>query len=353
MKILLLYNELKNTCGVSKHLMYMLEGFRKENNFEFYIICGGGDAVERYYGLCKEVIVFPEILHVNRSIKNFLSSTLKIYKFVKLKKINIIHSHYHYVSNIAEIVRKISDVKTVQTIHGLIPPKGLFNHFPSKNLIAVNENIIDYLNIEIKVSKKKIYLIRSGISINDDQVLKNSEKLKIIAASRMVEGKGVDLYIRAVANLPKELKSKCEFYFAGKGILESELLVLNHEMKAGILFLGDVIGLTETLWETHIFVFPSKLDEGFPIILIEAGLTNNLVISSNISAIRKLFKVGIDIITFEIGNLDDLKNKLRFSIENYSNLNSVRKNYTSIVKNEFDLTTMVSNLSSFYEEITN
>jgi len=80
-KILILTNQLLTTCGVSKHILYFLTEAKKQNEFEFTLLCAGGDAVNKYRNLCREVVVIDFIKHENRTFYNFVKSVLFLIKF--------------------------------------------------------------------------------------------------------------------------------------------------------------------------------------------------------------------------------------------------------------------------------
>ena len=111
MKILFLINELLIVCGVSKHFYHLLSGLKEiypEN--DYFVICGGGDVIEKFERLDVQIIINENIKHETRSLKGYFQGIYDIQKFVRENKINIIHSHHHYAASIAE---KVTDRKSV------------------------------------------------------------------------------------------------------------------------------------------------------------------------------------------------------------------------------------------------
>ena len=57
MKVLFLINQLLNTCGVTTHFYYLLNGLREESELDIYVICGGGNNMEKFKQLGVKLIV--------------------------------------------------------------------------------------------------------------------------------------------------------------------------------------------------------------------------------------------------------------------------------------------------------
>ena len=132
MKILFLVNQLLKVCGVSKHFYHLLSGFKEfypEN--DYFVMCGGGDAIEKFERLGIKIIVDENIKHETRSLSGYLKGIYDIYKFAKFNKIDIIHSHHHYATSMAHNAAKFLKSKTVFTNHGILPEVGSLNHFSS------------------------------------------------------------------------------------------------------------------------------------------------------------------------------------------------------------------------------
>lgn len=350
LKILIITNELLTTCGVSKHLLYFLSEAKKRDDVEFTILCGGGDAIDVYKDLCKEVFVNPAVKHENRSAANFIKAFLSLFKLVSRNKYQIIHSHNHYADNIAKSVSYFVKVKTIQTVHGIIDPIGRLNHYPSKYFIAVNEHVYDYLTKQKNKSAKNVKLIRSGIPVPTNSMKTINQKLKIISAGRLIPEKGFDIFIQAISKLKKDTFDKAEFLIAGKGDYESELKKLAEELNVNINFIGEVKDLNTQLMLTHIFV-TATLSEGFPMTIIEAALNKDLILSSNFLGYDSILKDKVNALIFNVNDSNDLANKLDFAIENFKEMNEIIERGYQDARNEFSLDKMINETILFCKEI--
>jgi len=351
MKILIITNELLITCGVSKHLLYFLTEVKKKDGFEFTILCGGGDAVDDYKKFCKEVIVHPEIKHEKRSIYGFIKIILFLFKLNFKNKYDIFHSHNHYAANIAKVVANISKIKTVQSIHEIIEPIGRLNHYPAEYFIVVNEHIYNFLINHYDKQPQYIKIIRSGIPSPTHLIKPITEKLKVISAGRLIPEKGFSTFIEAVSKINREIQNNVEFMIAGKGEYKYELMKHAEKFNSRIIFLGEIKDLISYLRVTHIFVLASRA-EGFPISLIEAALTRNLIISSNFIGYNSILKDEINSLIFNIDSSDELSAKLEYAIKNYLDLKPIIERSYNDALVEFNIDKMVNSTIKLYKDIS-
>jgi hypothetical protein len=130
------------------------------------MISGGGDAEDKFEKSGAKIMMSEKFNHQNRSVKNFLGSVRYLNQFIKKNKIQLVHSHSHYAANIASYARKISPVRTIQTIHGIFPDGGKLKHFNSQYYIAVNDHIKENL-LQIKITDPEtIFLIYNGVDFS-------------------------------------------------------------------------------------------------------------------------------------------------------------------------------------------
>ncbi len=240
------------------------------------------------------------------------------------------------MANVAKTASAFSKIKTIQTIHGIIPEIGILPHFKSDYYISVNEHIIEYLKNKNKINISKVSLIRSGVEVYTRDSIIVESPLKILAASRLVEEKGLDVYIKAIALLPESYRKNNDFYLAGAGDLEKELNSLNESLNQPVKFLGELTDLHKHLMENHIFVFPSKSDaEGFPMVVVEAGLASNLVISTNFRGYESILKNGSNSIIFDCGDEANLANVLKNAIDRFDDYTQLRQQIRLDCKEKF------------------
>ncbi len=349
MKILFLVNELLQVCGISKHLYYLVDGLQKYYpNNEYYIITGGGNAIQKFQSLGVPVLVNENLKHQTRSITGYLKGIKELYGFVKKNEINIIHSHHHYSSSIASKVSKITLAQTVFTNHGILPKKGLLNHYNGDYIIAVNDKIKTEVS---HLSNKQIHLIRTGIPGTSSINRHINKRLKIISGGRIEAEKGFDIFIRAVKQMPLQARKKADFYIAGSGSLEEKIKQLDNDLNTNISFLGAVADFQQLLTTTDIFVMPTVADyEGLPTVLIEAALSENLIISSDFFGYSDVLSFK-DALIFQKGNVTELTEKLVDAIKNFEEYNYFIKNMKIKAENMFSQHKMVNHTYNLYQKV--
>ncbi len=352
MNILLIVNELRYTCGVTNHILHLSRGLTESGKVNLWIISGGGEGAERFKDINVNIITDKRFFHKGRSFTGYVSSITFLAKFIRKNKIDVVHSHNHYAANIASRAAKISKVKTVQTNHGILQSKGRLKHFNATRYIVINEHIHDYL-VNNKIARQSdISLIRCGVPADSSPTQKKNGPIKVIAASRFKFGKGLDIFINAVAGLDSNVREKAEFFIAGEGELEHTLKELNSKTKAGIKFLGSVKDIYSILRETHIMVHPSRSkSEGFPAIITEAGACNNLVISSNFNGAKNVIAVD-EGLYFDVEDINGLTQKLTDAINNYNDYRKYSLKFYNKVIDWFKTDTMISKHLNLYNELS-
>ncbi|MCX7877441.1 MAG: glycosyltransferase [Ignavibacteria bacterium] len=353
MKILYLANELRYTCGVTNHLLHLTQGISSLEGYEVYVICGGGNGLNRFDNLKVNIMADERFLHEKRNIRNFISAVFFLINFIKKENIQIVHSHYHYGANIASLASKFSYVHTVQTNHGIIRTKGLLKHFNADKYVAINEHILDYLTDNMIAEKNNIYFIRCGIPVIYELQPKPEGKLKFLVASRLVKEKGVDIFIKAAGRLDKTIRKHAEFLIAGEGPEEDVLKRMSYEYGADVRFLGRVEDVYKLLSEIHVLVYPSRSDtEGFPAIITEAGATCTLVISSDFYGSSSLLNESNSLI-FKSEDPDELREILSDVIIDYNKHKFRAENLHKLMKREFNTKLMIEKHVELYESIRN
>lgn len=349
MNILYLTNELNHADGVSAHLYNLISELKNKFRINISIICGGGNATDKFKDTGSEVIVNRTINHSSRNLKNFASAIIYVYKFARSDKTDIIHSHNHYTSNIAYRSSKFSGTKTVQTVHGIIPEEGRLEHLSGDNFITVNDHI--YRSIKPKLSNEnKIELIYNGLEFRDEINIEINNKVKFLAASRLEPGKGLSTYIEAVSKLPVEYRNRAEFIIAGEGSLENELKILNNETGAGIIFPGMIRDMRKMYDEADVFVIPSE-SEGLPMSMLEAIASGSSIISSDFEGVESIITDGIDGTLFRMNDPVSLKEKLMAAIDNPDKLRIYSSALLKKAKVKFSISGMGLKHYNFYKRI--
>jgi glycosyltransferase involved in cell wall biosynthesis len=350
MNILFLTNELNYTDGVSAHLYYLIKNLLKHADLNLHLICGGGDALEKFRDLKIEIISERIFNHKYRSTGNFIGAFNFTRKFVRSNNIELVHSHNHYAANIANYVSKFSDIITFQTNHGIIPDKGRLKHFSADKYIVVNNYISDYLTENNTALPENIFMIFSGVDFENGKYDKNFNPAKVISASRLEKGKGLDTIIKAVSLLSPDVKKKAEFIIAGEGSMKNELEKLNAEMNTGIIFPGNLKNIRDVFKKSEIFISASQ-SEGLPISMLEAAAERNLIISSDFRGVESIIENNKDGLIFGINNASELASKITFALNNKDHVYEMTENLFLKARIKFNSDIMADKHYSIYRKV--
>lgn len=145
-----------------------------------------------------------------------------------------------------------------------------------------------------------VRIVRCGVDdeqFEQRQSFVSGSTIKVGVVGRLVEKKGIDTLIRAIAVFRKQ-RFKVKLYIAGSGPMEQALKALVIECGLSIedvFFIGALPNsyVAAFIASLDMFVLPCKMDEsgdmdGIPVVLMEAMLSGVPVISTVLSGIPEL-----------------------------------------------------------------
>lgn len=201
-------------------------------------------------------------------------------------------------------------------------------------------NSIDDLNIE-KYLENPIRSFRK-----DYNILPNST---IVAfTGRLVKEKGILALLEAFEKITRE-NSSIYLFIAGNGPLYDE--ILNKKYKnvflAGKISFAEVISL---LKESDIFCLPSD-SEGFSTSILEAGVCNNYIISTNTGGIEEILLNEDYGLIIEDNEPDSIQYALEFTLSSKERIEYGRKLTKINILNNFTWKKTAKKVSMIIEEI--
>lgn len=289
----------------------------------------------------------------------------KISKIARRESIN--HFHAHFTGNpalFAMLASKVSGITYSFTVHG----KSLFvNPFLIKEKVAgakfvasISEFNKKYMIKKFKLAEyqKKIKVIRCGVASSYLKEKKGPSDhfLRIITVSRLAPKKGIDDILRAL-NVIKNLGINFQYRIIGAGILHSELVSLTKKLGVSdeVVFLGSQPSKTvfKELSKADVFVLTPKskkteIEEGIPVVLMEAGLAGLPVISSKIAGIPELIEHGKNGFLINQGDYEKLAGLLATLYKNPYKRTKLGSRLGEKVRKDFNLQENVSILYKNY-----
>lgn len=158
--------------------------------------------------------------------------------------------------------------------------------------------------------KSKLKVLCNFIDINKVKNPCFEKEDYYVFLGRLTEVKGIRTLCKAAANLPYRL------IVIGGGELEEELRTIYRDCSQ-IEFIGQKNWeeFRSILEKARFMVIPSEWSENNPLTVIEAQSLGTPVLGAHIGGIPELIEEDISGMTFESGNVEDLKNKIQRMFE--------------------------------------
>jgi glycosyltransferase involved in cell wall biosynthesis len=229
------------------------------------------------------------IIWLHGSVEHFFGGITKLLKGSYGKKLD----KYDYVVTIADEMKE-----------------QLENYYP----LLANEKIKRIYNpFDFEEIRNKADDL-SNISEKERELLSNSY---ICTVTRLDEHqKDTTILIKAYKNLYDQNKITHKLYIIGDGPHKGQLeeLVKSYSLEKNILFLGKKTNPYIWMKNADVFVLSSNF-EGLPTVLMESMTVETFVISSNCKTGPKEILLNGDCgDLFEIGNVNELANKLEYAL---------------------------------------
>lgn len=147
-------------------------------------------------------------------------------------------------------------------------------------------------------------VVRCGVeSVPKQHLHRETNLLRVLTVSRLVEKKGTDTLIRALSDFGKQTSKWWQLVVAGDGPEKEKLIQLANDLacSASVQFLGavDNARVNELLAACDVFALPCRRDangdaDGIPVVLMEAMACGVPVISGDLPAIRELVEDNVN-----------------------------------------------------------
>lgn len=213
--------------------------------------------------------------------------------------------------------------------------------------------------IELGCPHDRILLARTGV---DCEALPFAARtpgavVRILSVGRLVEKKGVEVALRALARLPHEV-GDWRYEIVGSGPLLEDLKRLAGDLGLGerVLFVGslDSAGVRDRLEAADVFLLPSLTAkngdmEGIPVALMEAMASGACVVSTQHSGIPELVAHGACGLLAQEGDVDDLVAQLERAIAEPALRLALADRARRKVETEFNQKTLQDQLAASIE----
>lgn len=209
--------------------------------------------------------------------------------------------------------------------------------------IGINSiiNVIYGSNIDVNAINKK------EISCCDE--LKNN-KLNITCVSRLSPEKGVDVYLRAISQLNREILNKCSFIIVGDGTERDKLVNMAKEL--GIFdyvnFLGYRNDVFSIIKSSYLAVQPSRR-EGLVLTVLEAMSLSKMCIASDVGGTSEMIEHGNNGFLFRSEDYKELARLIEYCVNNAELVKRLEVNAFNTMKNKFDIKVVINKFCELFD----
>ncbi|EGF1229171.1 glycosyltransferase family 4 protein [Campylobacter jejuni] len=168
--------------------------------------------------------------------------------------------------------------------------------------ILTKEDFKYYSFVKNKIIMPNPLDIEKQIHVNDKENI-------ILYVGRLEEEKAVDVFIKALSCIQKDILNKWKIIIAGEGSLKKNLMELAKNLNLCIDFVGYIEDLSFYYEKAKILCLCSK-QEGLPIVLIEAIFYECARISSDYIGVNELIDDKNNGLLFKMGDFNDMALKI-------------------------------------------
>jgi len=189
--------------------------------------------------------------------------------------------------------------------------------------------------------------------------LQDDQPVQIVSIARLVEKKGLEYGIRAVAKLA-QTKPNLKYFIVGDGLLRKKLEDLIYELDVSNIV--ELLGwkqqqeVLEILEQAHLLLAPSVTgidddQEGIPVVLMEAMAGGIPIISTYHSGIPELVENGISGFLVPEKDVDTLTEKLSYLIDQSAIWSDMGQAGRMYVEKNFEINQLNDQLVETYQSI--
>jgi glycosyltransferase involved in cell wall biosynthesis len=332
----------------------------KETEFERYLISSGFNVWRVFYS----------------SKKDLISAIVSVFKIIKNRRYDIVHTHLFEASLIGLLAAKLAKIKTRihtrhhATLHHDRFPMAVYYdryiNYLSTDIVAPSENIYNILINREKCDKAKVRIIHHGFDLDlfekrNEQAIERlkqkynpaTKKPVIGVISRYTEWKGIQFIIPAFKQLlvtyPNALLILANARGDYSGEIKSLLSDLPDDSFREIEFEEDVASLYH-LFDVFVHVPIDLYSEAFGQIYVEA-LAAGVPSIFSMSGIAKEFIVNQqNALVVEYKNSHEIHAALVDILKNSSVRDGLVKKGRSSVSTLFELKKMILGLEALYDK---
>jgi len=364
MRVLLLATHL-NIGGVAVYTV-TLAGALKKKGISVHVASAGGELVK---ALEKDGITHSKI-----GIKTkfefhpkLFFALLKLLKFVKKEKIDVIHAQTRVTQVLAYILSKLTPVSYVSTCHGFFKTKRISRRVFGAwgdHVIAISDAVRRHLIEDFGLDKTKVFLIYNGVdsgafsSVGTVEDEKKALKIKlgferspvIGSVSRLSPVKGLNYLLLAMKDILKEMP-EAKLLLVGEGPSKTYLMELAGKLgiATSVFFALNTTKPQRFLSIIDVFVFYS-LEEGLGLSLLEAMAAGKPCVASDVGGVSSVIENDVTGILVPSKDTHALKEAIMRIFRDNELRVSLAERGRALVEEKFSLDGMTKGVIDVYKK---
>lgn len=287
-----------------------------------------------------------------------MAKTMKALKnIIKKEHIDVIHSHHRMAAFYARLLQHLfPNLKLIYTAHNVYTDKKRLTQFALQNttIIACGNSVTKNLTNFYEIQQQNITLIQNSVkperaNLNNSFIKsKQTDKLYIGIIGRLVEQKGVDIFLDALPHAPLE---NMQVYIIGDGDSYQKLKdqTTRLDLNQKVTFLGFRRDIPDLIYAMDVIVSASRW-EGLPLTIIECLAAGKTILASDIPSHSEIINHQCNGLLFESGNPHDLAQKLTKLAQH----DKLRKKLAKKAKeeyNKYNYSTFIEKYSAIYAKV--
>jgi glycosyltransferase involved in cell wall biosynthesis len=321
----------------------------------------------------KHVIVFRDVKDgfrnlLDKDVKSYSLQSrrrftptviLRLIKYLRKSKIDILHCHMHDPSKLGAITKKIALIPVIVTTdHGIPVKKSWYRHVVERVIInktvcrrvAVSQQIQDFLIKRRGVRPENVITIPTGTIVPKYAADTKSTPRIVGAMGRLAKVKDYPTLFKAV-KLVKEKGFDVELRIAGEGpekdLLQKFIQGLN---MSGYIKLLGLQKPHDFLKQTDIFVM-SSIREGTPVALLEAMARGIPVVATKVGGIGNVIEDGKDGLLLPPQNPKALADNIIRLILNDQLRIRIGRNAREKIVHKYSMVSIATRYAELYKEL--
>lgn len=302
----------------------------------------------------------------------------KVERLLRSLQPDVIHAHFAYDAMVVEPFARRLGIPLVVTLHGVdvtaradlsggwsarlyrVRLRRLFDR--AARIVAVSDHIASRALL-LGAPSNKVSTLYTGIDVSQSNAGSRAEVRvdplwDVLFVGRLVEKKGVDDLLRAVALLRKE-HPRLRVAVVGDGPLAGDLTSLDRALRSEVRFLGSKSpsDVEQLMDRSRVFVVPSKTarngdTEGLPTTVIEAAARGMAVVATNHSGIPEAIVDGETGLLVSEGSPLELSRALGLLLRDSELRERLGRNARERMITVFDIKRLASELAGIYRRVS-